>query len=164
MPETTFTKSVAYVVRAAHTEENWIHPLRDVLGEVTIDEAKWKPASDVASIWEVTAHLTPYLQGTVRRLRDEAVPEIEDWPTVADKSDAAWESLRAQAIGAIDALGEEVAKLDDASLERITGRGTPAWESIADIAIHNAYHAGQIVKLRQLCAAAKAAEKEPAHA
>lgn len=143
---TPFTSSAQYIVRASHTEENWITPLRDAVDAVTPEVAAWKPAEGVASIAEIVAHSAPYLRGLVNRLRGEEPPKSEDWPGFTGD----WEQLRSDLKSAIDDLDTEVAKLSDADLERNTGRGTPAWEGIADIAIHDAYHAGQIVKLQQL--------------
>lgn len=148
--QTTFE----YLHKAVHTEDGWIHPLRDVIKEVGAEEALWKPGPDVASIWEVTAHATPYLYDVLRALRGEEKVEHEDWHVVTGESDADWLRLRSELLSGIDQLGEEIAELDGIDyMSPPPGGETPRWEMIADIAVHDAYHAGQIVKLRQLFAA-----------
>lgn len=152
MTLTPFMNSARYLVRASHTEENWITPLKDAVQGVSTEEALWTPAEGVSSIAVIVAHSTPYLKGLINRLRGDEPVAAEDWPTV---SGGDWERLRSELLAAIEELDGEVEKLGDQDLERNTGRGTPAWEGIADIAIHDAYHAGQIVKLQQLYRASK---------
>ncbi|MEA2554660.1 MAG: hypothetical protein QOJ65_2836 [Fimbriimonadaceae bacterium] len=148
---------VNYLHQAAHTEDGWITPLRNVVSDVSPDEAALKPAADVASIHELIAHATPYLYDVLRALRGEDRVQHEDWPYVAGPED--WVGLRGELVAGIDQLGAEIAKLSDEELlEASPNRETPRWEVIVDIAVHDAYHAGQVVKLRQLHAAQGARE------
>ncbi len=157
--QTTFE----HIHRAVHTEDGWIHPLSDAIKEVGVEEARWKPAQDVASIWDVTAHTTPYLYDVVRALRGEDKQEHEDWHSITDDSEAAWVRLRNELLSVIELLGEEIAKIKEADfLVPPHGRKTPRWEMIADIAVHDAYHAGQIMKLRQLYLVNQASVREVA--
>jgi uncharacterized damage-inducible protein DinB len=155
--QTTFE----YLHRAVHTEDGWIHPLRDSIKDVGAEEARWKPSPEVASIWDVTAHATPYLYDVLRALRSEDKVEHEDWHSITDESEAAWVRLRSELLSGIDQLGEEIVEIQEADyLVPPQGRKTPRWEMITDIAVHDSYHAGQIVKLRQLYAASHAGMKE----
>jgi uncharacterized damage-inducible protein DinB len=143
-----------YMYRAVHTEDGWIHPLKDVVKDVEADEAKWKPAAEVASIWEVVAHTTPYLYDVLRALRGEEKVKHEDWHALSDTSDSAWKKLRTELISGIERLGEEIAELKEADYSVAPPkRETPRWELLVDLHVHDAYHAGQLVKLRQLYAA-----------
>ena len=151
-----------YLHRSVHTEDGWIHPLRDVVKDVTLEEALYKPSADVASIWEVTAHATPYIYDVLRALRGEDQVKHEDWSSIKDSSPSAWTLVKNELLAGIDALGAEVGKLSDADfLVAPPNRETPRWELLVDIAVHDAYHAGQIVKLRQLYLA-RVAVKEAA--
>ena len=157
-----FQTTFSYFHKLVHTEEGWIHPLRDVVQDVSADEAAWKPAADVASIWEVTAHATPYIYDVLRALRGEERVKHEDWHSITDLSPSAWALLKNELLKGIEALGAEVEKLSDAELPVAPpNRDTPRWELFVDIGVHDAYHAGQIVKLRQLYAA-KVGAKETA--
>ncbi len=144
----------SYMFKSVHTEDAWIHPLRDVVKEIGADEAKWKPAEGVASIWEVVAHTTPYLYDVLRALRGEDRVSHEDWHEITDWSDSAWKKLRTELISGIDQLGEEIAELKETDYAVAPPkRESPRWEILVDCNVHEAYHAGQIVKLRQLYAA-----------
>lgn len=154
-----------YLHASVHTEEGWIHPLRDVVQGVTAEEAAWKPAPDVPSIWEIVLHTTPYLEDVLRALRSEAKVQHEDWPAVGEITNAAWAQARNSLVAAIDQLGERLGGLKESELsDAPAGRETARREFLADILVHDAYHAGQIVKLKQLYAARAAAGKEMAGA
>src|SRR5436305_2625866 len=94
-----------YLYKAVHTEDGWIHPLKDAVKDITADEAAWKPAPDVASIWEVAAHTTPYLYDVLRALRSEERVQHEDWHVISDVSESAWIRLRTELLSGIDQLG-----------------------------------------------------------
>jgi len=150
-----------YFFKAVHTEDGWIHPLKDVVQDVEIDEAKWKPAEEVASIWEVVAHTTPYLYDVIRALQGGERVKHEDWHEISNWSEAAWKKLRTELLSGIEQLGAEVAKISDADFSTAPpNRETARWEFLVDIGVHNAYHAGQIVKLKQLYAAKTGAGKK----
>ena len=143
-----------YLHRSVHTEDGWIHPLRDAVAGVSVEEALFKPAAEVASIWEIVAHAAPYIYDVVRALRSDERQAHEDWLSVPDPSAAAWNRVRDELLAGIDALGAEIAKLADSDfLVAPAGRETPRWEVLVDLAVHDAYHAGQIVKLKQIYAA-----------
>ena len=163
MKDEALTTTFTYLHKAVHTEDGWIHPLKDAVADVTVQQALFKPAPDVASIWEVTAHATPYLYDVLRALRGEERVQHEDWHDLSDTSEKAWLTLRGELIAGIDALGEEISKLKEADyLVAPPNRKTARWELLVDIAVHDAYHAGQIIKLKQLYAAAHANAREVA--
>src|SRR5436853_4150347 len=106
--------TIGYLHQAVHTEDGWIHPLRDAVKDVTAEEAAWKPGADVASIWEVTAHATPYLYDVLHALRSAEREAHEDWHAIGDTSEKAWTALRDQLLSGIDQLGVEISKLSEA--------------------------------------------------
>ncbi len=149
--------------KAANTEEGWINPLLDVVRGTTYEQAKWKPGGDAASIWEVLAHATPYAEGLLRNLEGAGSGrEEEDWPALTDQSEAAWEALKRRLETAVTRLETVVAGLSDEALcTCMEGKKEVPASYILDIAIHNAYHAGQIMKLQQVNAAALNRYHEP---
>jgi hypothetical protein len=156
-------KIFSYLNRAVHTDDGWIHPLRDVVSDVTATEAAWKPSPEVASIWEVVAHTTPYLYDVLSAFRGTERVKHEDWHDVSDTSEKAWKALQSNLLAGIDQLGAEVEKFSEADFTATPPRkDTERWEYLVDISVHNAYHAGQIVKVRQLYAARPAGKKEAA--
>src|SRR2546423_9803195 len=107
--QTTFE----YLFKAVHTEDGWIHPMRDAVKGVSAEEAAWKLAPDVASIFDVTAHATPYLYDVLRALRSAPREEHEDWHALKDTSEKAWTKLRGELVSGIDQLGAEITRITD---------------------------------------------------
>jgi uncharacterized damage-inducible protein DinB len=156
-------KAFEYLHKAVHTEDGWIHPLRDAVKDVTLEEALYKPAAEVASIWEVVAHTTPYLYDVIRALRGDVKKPHEDWHELPDTSAKSWAALRDELLAGIEALGAEIGKLSDEDFwVAPPNRETPRWEFLFDLSVHDAYHAGQIIKLKQMYASSKTAAKEAA--
>jgi uncharacterized damage-inducible protein DinB len=144
-----------YSFRIAHTEEGWISPLLDVVKATDYDTARWKPAPDVASIWEIVAHTIPYTGGRLCDFTGESPANEEDWPKV-DGTQASWEALQTRAISVIERLQATVDAASEIDLSTPkAGKQSPKAERLADIIVHDAYHAGQIVKLQQIRAATK---------
>jgi hypothetical protein len=156
MDQQILSASLKYALELAHTEEGWIHPLRDDLKDVDAEMARWKPAPEIASIWEITAHAVPYAEGRACDFTGEPFPSDPDWSEVADTSDAAWENLKTRADNAITNLHEVVASQSEEELAKPRPDGeVPRAFRLLDIAIHDAYHAGQIVKLKQMYEASR---------
>lgn len=133
-----------------HTEDDWITPLLNAVEGIGVEEAFWRPGGEVASIADIVVHLTGHFEATLRSVLGMAEQDYEDWPATPEPSAASWQSL-------MDRLKLTVADLNRAlhnwSFEEIYGvpRGHEARRStmMTNILVHNAYHAGQIVKLRQ---------------
>lgn len=142
MDHQILTDSLKYGFRISHTEEGWILPLLDAMNEVDSETAKWKPAPDVASIWEIVAHAIPYTQSRLCDFTGEAKPDEEDWPEISDTSPEAWAALQGRVRSVV---GQFQAIMDGADGNKIASP-----ERLMDIIVHDAFHAGQIVKLRQV--------------
>lgn len=137
------------------TAGHWITPLREALDGVTAAEAAWKPAADERSIWEITLHVTGWTEWAAGFLRGQDT-EVTDWPPVATGEAAAWEAARARLDAALEAFRAGIAARtpDDlfvAPTPAVTA--TSRFVGIQSILVHNAYHAGQITKLRERRAA-----------
>ena len=145
--------SLKYVFRISHTEEGWISPFLDSVNEVDYEAARWKPSHDVSSIWEIVAHALPYTQGRLAGFTGETFPEEEDWPTIEDQSPSAWAAMQDRVRTVVGQLQSVVDALsEDELLSPRPGKETPRVEGLMDIVVHDAYHAGQIVKLSQVFA------------
>ena len=151
MDHNTLANSLKYAVRISHTEEGWISPLLDAIKDVDYDTARWKPAPEVASIWEIIAHAIPYTQSRICDFTGEARTTEEDWPIVEIDSEDAWIAMKGRATATITRLQEVVEALTPEDLAAsIPGKNLIRSYRLMDIAIHDAYHAGQIVKLTQI--------------
>lgn len=156
MNDQVVADALKYTSRLAHTEEGWIEPLYDAIKGVDPDEARWKPAPDVPSIWELLAHAIPYTDGLLCDLTGLSKPDEDDWPAVVDTTDEVWYEFQSKALSAVRGLQEAIDRLTPGELASPPpGKKRPRASRIADIAIHDAYHAGQIIKLQQTYRAAK---------
>ena len=134
-----------------HTHDGWITDLPKSLRGVRVDQALWKPDAETSSIWEITLHVNQWLEDLMRDLRGEEAPKPDDWPPVTDSSDAAWQLTMEKTLHNTKELRSLVADLTrDALLQPAKGRKTPVFSHLISILIHDAYHSGQIVKMRQI--------------
>lgn len=142
-----------------HTEEGWITPLLPSIDGVEASEAFWKPAEGIPSIAEVLLHVDGWFAAVLRDLRQEPKVENEDWPEVQNVDEAGWAALRDRIENRVAEAKAQLGaySADDLYQEGEGGEGTRA-AALADIFVHNAYHAGQIMRTRQLYAAYQAQE------
>ena len=145
-------RDVLLAFEYAHNREDWVYPLADALAGVTAEEALWTPGPDSKGIWEIVLHMAVWTENIVERMEtgEPVHPAEGAWPpppTVPDE--AAWEAARRRLRDALSALRARIeANPPDALMDGPWG--------LADLLcrlIHNAYHIGQITKLRECRAA-----------
>lgn len=116
------------------------------------------PPGRAHSIWELALHIA-YWDYAVRRrlLRGERIPRFprspSNWPRVSrPATEAAWAEDRALLKQEQDLLVETIAAFPALLLSRKAQKGKRwTWgELISGIAVHDAYHAGQIQILKRL--------------
>jgi hypothetical protein len=133
-----------------NSEEDWIIPLLSSIDGVNGQEAFWRPGESVASIAEITLHATGWLEETLRAILGMPEKENEDWPAAPEPSEANWRAMTEKLKLTVADLSRALHNL---SLEELYGapKGRTSKRStlLTNILVHNAYHAGQIVKLRQ---------------
>jgi uncharacterized damage-inducible protein DinB len=140
-------------LRRAFEGHAWHGPsMREVLADVTAEQAAARPLSRVHSIWEIVLHVTAWQVGVRRRVEGERVElsAHEDWPPVADSSQAAWR----QALAALEQthmeLQSTVSRLADSRLqENVAGKDHSVYVMLHGLIQHNLYHAGQIALLKK---------------
>jgi hypothetical protein len=150
MEQNSVIQELLTTYESVHTTEDWIYPLLECVAELSAEDAAWKPTSDERSIWEIVLHIISWMDYTVIRLKgQEGV--AEDWPPVIDTSKDAWEATLAQLKKSCELFREQIgsANAETLLMPQPGMDVSPFWRMNA-ILIHNAYHAGQIVKLRGL--------------
>ncbi|WP_394793573.1 DinB family protein [Armatimonas sp.] len=128
--------------------ESWITPLRETLNDIEAEEAAWQSAPDERSIWEIVLHVGAWTDWAVHFLQGEDT-DVTNWPPVGTES---WTETRQRVETSLTAFGDGIAALSAESLfESPTPSVTPTSRllGIASILAHNAYHAGQLTKLRE---------------
>ena len=152
-------QAIADQIRRSLEGDSWHGPaVLEALEGVTAMDAAARPVPDAHTIWEIVRHLAATYRLVVRRAGGESIRLTpgEDWPPIADESPDAWDR-------AVHELRWRNAELRNAVLQFPENRlnhplvvSTPATAltQFVGIAVHDAYHAGQIVLLRRVAGAA----------
>ena len=156
MDEQAAREDMLLAFNLAHTKDSWVTPLAEALEVLTAADARWKPGPRERSIWEIVLHMTTWTNNVVEALhgiyRDP--PPEGAWPPLPkDLDDAAWHSAREKLFDTLRVLQEQIAWLTSADLFRRDGVHVSRFLDIISRLIHNAYHIGQITKLRACKAA-----------
>jgi hypothetical protein len=124
---------------------------------VTAEQAAWRPGPKRKSVWALALHVA-YWDYAVRRLLDGSArggfPRApSNWPAPPVRPDPrVWSSDVALLRGEHDRLVEAVLRVDPGRLDR-RPPGSKQWtygELLVGIAMHDAYHTGQIQLLKRL--------------
>jgi uncharacterized damage-inducible protein DinB len=142
-------------LRRAFEGHAWHGPsLRELLADVTAEQATARSVSGAHSIWEIALHIAAWHEGVRRRVEGERVelsPE-EDWPPVASTSEAAWQDALAVLERTHTDLRRTVSRLADARLqEMVAGKDHSVYVMLHGLIQHDLYHAGQIALLKKAC-------------
>ena len=135
----------------AYGGEAWHGPaLRQLLEDVTEEQARAQPIAGVHSIAEIVAHIqatmdmvSVRLAGTPRELTAE-----EDWPDVTRTS---WPAALDELDNAASRVSDAVARLTPEDLDRVVvGKDFTTYVMVHGVIQHNLYHAGQIAILKKV--------------
>lgn len=147
-------------LRRSYDGEAWHGAaLEEVLADVTAEEARWRPAQHVHSIWEITLHVAGWTAEVANRLEHGRAgePAGGDWPDAdLESGEEGWQDAIQGVFNARDLVLAAVRKLDDAGLDLTRGTtldpagGFTRTGLIEGLVQHNAYHAGQISLLKKL--------------
>lgn len=137
----------------------WHGPaLEEVLADVTAEEALWRPALHVHSIWEITLHVAGWANEVANRLTGAAPKEPEggDWRERGNADNDGWEDAIQQVFSARDALLAEVRRQTEEDLDVMVetpgaseGTSFSRFGLILGVIQHNIYHAGQVAVLKK---------------
>jgi uncharacterized damage-inducible protein DinB len=125
-------------------------PIRVMLAEVDAAMAAAAAPAGVHTIWQLTAHMTTWLNVSRRRAAGEAIDPTgdEDWPTITDSSAAAWAATLAELDQAFQRLVDVVRGLEDGDLLRqVPGRKYNHYVLLHGVLQHTIYHGGQVALL-----------------
>ncbi|WP_144789821.1 DinB family protein [Lysinibacillus fusiformis] len=137
-------------------QEDWFPPLEKVLEDITLEQATSKPTEGTTnSIWEIVCHLLFYKKRLLMRYLDETENEPQ-----AENNDATfrlptftlqnWKETKEEYFYVHRELEKILAKSEQEDLEReVRGERTLMLE-LKSIAMHDAYHIGQIVFLSKM--------------
>ena len=146
-------KAIADQLKRAYEGQAWHGPsIKEILADVTAEQAASRPVAGAHSIWEIVLHIIAW-EGAVRsRLEGDYVtdPAEGDWPAVDDSSEASWRETLARLESNHMKLRDTIARFDGERLFDPLAEGKPsAYFTIHGIIQHDLYHAGQIALLKK---------------
>lgn len=153
MSETT---RLADQIRRAFDGEAWHgDSVMEILAGMNAKRAAAKPIPDGHSIWELLLHIAAWDDAIIRRAHGSAVElsDAENFPAIADTSEAAWKAAIAKVKNKHDELVKTVAGFPDSRLqEQVPGKRESNhnfYYMFSGIVQHELYHAGQIALLKK---------------
>jgi uncharacterized damage-inducible protein DinB len=146
-------KAIADQLKRAYEGQAWHGPsIKEILADVTAEQAARHPAAGAHSIWEIVLHIAAW-EGAVRsRLEGDYVlePAEGDWPAVSDTGEESWRDTLAKLESNHMKLREAITRLDGARLFEPLAEGKPsAYFTLHGVIQHDLYHAGQIALLKK---------------
>lgn len=156
------TKSLLQILDEAYEKKAWHGPnLRGSLRGLTVREAAWRPQLSRHNIWELAIHAAYWKYAARRRILGEKRGSFpvrgSNWfPRPVRATETAWRADLRLLDTQHRALRHAVETLPLRTLHRRRpgGASTP-FDLILGIALHDAYHAGQIQLLKRLCHSGK---------
>jgi len=137
-------------------KEDWFPPLEKVLENITLEQAIWKPVEGAMnSIWELVCHLLFYKKRLLMRFLGETAnePQAEDNEStfrLPTKTFQNWKETKQEYFYVHRELEKILAKSEQEDLYRqIPGERSLVLE-LKSLALHDAYHIGQIVFLSKM--------------
>lgn len=153
-PEAT---RIADQLRRAFDGEAWHgDSLFEILQGVTPAQAAARPIANAHSIWELALHIAAWDGAVLKRLGGVAVQlsAAENFPPVADTSEAAWRTTLAEVRRVHEELVSAVRALPDARLQdQVPGKPGDHYNfyyMLQGVVQHELYHAGQIALLKKM--------------
>ena len=145
---------IADQLRRAFEGKAWHGPsVREVLAGVTAEQAARQPLPDAHSIWEIVVHIGVWEAFVRRRLEGEVITDVppeQDWPPVADTSEAAWKRTLEDLERGHQRLRKVISELPESRLsETVSGMGYSVYFMLHGVVQHDLYHAGQIALLKK---------------
>ena len=148
-------------LRRSFDGDAWHGPaLREVLADISAEEAGYRVAPTVHNIWEITLHIAAWAHEVARRLKGAAPaePAEGDWPAPGNMDKDGWEDTVQQVFNSREAVLGVVRELAETDLSKRSGTAQDAAVAggfsygglIEGLAQHNAYHAGQIMLLKRV--------------
>ncbi|UZJ78625.1 DinB family protein [Fictibacillus sp. KU28468] len=138
-------------------QEEWFPPLEKVLEDITFEQALWKPADeDMNSIWELVCHLLFYEKRYLLRFLGETENEPQAENNKATfrlpaETMENWEKTKEEYFYVHRELEKTLAKSEHADMYRqVPGEDFPLVLEMKSLAMHGAYHIGQVVLLSKL--------------
>jgi hypothetical protein len=154
MPNTECLR-IADQLHRAFEAEAWHGPnLRQLLTNVTAEQASAHPLKSAHSIWELTLHIDIWAHVVLESLHGVPLPKLygteKDWPAVVDPNPEAWKAAMDRMFQTAGELSQEIGNFSDERLMDIApGRKYSFYQLLHGVVQHSLYHAGQIAIVKK---------------
>lgn len=139
---------LAAMLEYSYASEEWVFPLAESLEGIRFDQAAWRPGPEMMGIWDIVLHVAVWNENIVARVEtgEEVRPEEGAWPARAEPmGEESWRAAQDRLWKSLTALK---CLVEEGSPEKI--RASPyGYPDLVCRFLHIAYHAGQIVKIRE---------------
>ncbi len=141
-------------LRRTITGPMWHGPsLREALEGITVADAVERPIRSMKTIWEIVLHVTARAERARLRMDGLGLEEptpAEDWPPIPIPcTAAAWENSQMHMANAYRSMAVRVCEVMSSGFLKLVEQQAYNIATMADgVVEHGAYHAGQIVLLR----------------
>lgn len=142
---------------STHDQKGWFVPMKYALAGVTAELAIWHNESDEHSIWQIVNHLIFWNERWQRRFLGTEPPKMEgDNKSTFKVSPGLTQKEWELAVNKFDSVMKKWAKAikdkhEEEFSNAVFNNAPDSWYSyLHTIAMHNAYHIGQIVTLRKM--------------
>lgn len=147
-------KRIKSQLRRAYEGEAWHGPsLKELLSDVTAEQAARRPLESTHSIWELVLHINAWERIVRLRLTSEeavSASDEENFPPVRDTSEEAWKETLVRLGEGNRALRDSIGQLDESQLDNIVaGTEYSIYFMLHGVIQHDLYHAGQIALLKK---------------
>jgi len=124
----------------------------EALEKVPAEKASARPLARAHTIGEIVQHMTVTYQLVLSRLRGDATPlsPDEDWASVEDTGEKAWQSALMDLKRSHSELCQALSLAGDSQLDQPILPGySSRYVTLHGLVQHNLYHAGQIALLKK---------------
>lgn len=130
----------------AYDTDIWFVSFKSAVQDLNEEQALYKTAADVHSVYELVTHLCFWNERYLQKLKNESpAPIYSNEVTFENKEALSWDALLIKTSEVFAAWQNALTSIADETLQ------TNDWkETIGHLTTHNAYHVGQIVLLRKL--------------
>lgn len=154
-------KRIEDQLKRAFEGNAWHGPgVLEILKDVSASRAAARPLPEAHSIWELVLHITAWEGVCRRRLEGDRaqIPDEEDWPSVGETSELAWQQAREALVEGHRKLRQAIGQIDESRLdEPILPDMSSVYVTLHGAVQHDLYHAGQIAILKKAATEAMSA-------
>ena len=131
-------------LKNTHTNQEWFVPTKTAIEELTLEQSNWKDSTGNHSIGELVSHIIFWNEMNLKAFKGEKVHEFigDNKETFQKNNGEDWQN----AIEKLDSIQTEWERITESATEE----QIEEWNAeIANMALHTAYHTGQIIYIRK---------------